>query len=356
MSINKREQNQHIDVEALQTVDQVIDPILFRAYQQDSQYKVDFIGDGITSYLGEEDLDSIYQPQEMLLRQLVNEAEASVQEDFKKSLPAENAEHRNWSFTLPINGNVDKTTWLELSSKIYPADDGITVWYGLIKDVTADREQIKADKEALAQQNESLQLLFKEINHRVKNNMQIISSLLNLQADQVSDENAKLYLKESQNRVQSMAIAHDILYNTTGEDKIELDDYLYQLVGNLKNTLLDHVSNHSVEVRADSIALSLKKVVVIGLLINELVTNALKHAFPEGNSGIISVSALQDEQGVLHLSVEDNGKGMEEDVDTENPSSLGMQIIHSLAHQLKGDFRFETPQGGGTRFVLQIKI
>lgn len=200
------------------------------------------------------------------------------------------------------------------------------------------------------------ELMIKEINHRVKNNMQIISSLLNLQADTMEEGPSMRYLLESRNRVQSMAIAHEILYNTADLKSIEIDDYLNQLVEHISNMYGEGDDKHRIRVDADPVTLTLKKVVVLGLLVNELITNSLKHAFDEGDKGTIEIECRELDDQRIMLQVCDDGKGLPDHVNLNESDSLGMQIIQSLAGQLSDDYTYETDEErGGTRFKLLIE-
>jgi len=180
------------------------------------------------------------------------------------------------------------------------------------------------------------EVLLKEIYHRVKNNLQVISSLLNLQVETTSDSSAQLVLLESAARVKTMALIHEMLYQSGNLARVEMADY----VKNLFNYLYDIYEidpqqvKHSLDI--DSISLNIDKAIPCGLIINELVSNAFKHAFPNNKAGEIKLTLNKQENNLI-LAVEDNGVGVPENIDIRNTSSLGMQLIHNLTKQLAGN-------------------
>ena len=199
--------------------------------------------------------------------------------------------------------------------------------------------------EALSQKD----LLLKEVHHRVKNNMQVISSLLNLQANASESDEAIRVLRESHDRVRSMALIHEQLYNSPDLGSIDFDDYAGNL---LEQIVASHSSDASVRVEraTEHPPVSIEIGVPCGLILTELVSNALKHGFPDGRAGVISVSLSQLDDGTSRLCVQDNGIGLPEDLDIEKLDSLGLSLVDVLARQLHGHVRFET--SGGTRIEV----
>ncbi|MDO8870114.1 MAG: PocR ligand-binding domain-containing protein [Methanobacteriaceae archaeon] len=210
---------------------------------------------------------------------------------------------------------------------------------GISEDIT----EIKRAEKELKSSLEEKEVLLREIHHRVKNNMQIISSLLNLQKQCVEDELANEVLVESQNRVKSMAMIHEKLYRSRDLSHIEMADYVESLVKELFYSYAVKIGLINPILDIDDITLNMETAVPCGLLISELVSNSLKHAFPEGREGEIRVS-LKKFHDKYELTVSDNGVGWPDDLDFKNPDALGLQIVHSLVGQLEGDIHLDKSQ------------
>lgn len=192
-------------------------------------------------------------------------------------------------------------------------------------------------------------LMIKEIHHRMKNNMQIISSLLSLQGDYVDDLKILNILKESQTRVRSMSILHEKLYQSEDEYWINTSDYIHRLVQNLFKT-------HTIEggmitpiIDVDNVKLNIKTAVPCGLIINELLSNSLKYAFPQEREGEIHIS-LKAKDNKFKLIISDSGIGLPEDLDFRNSESLGLKLVNSLTHQIDGKIELDRSQG--TKFKI----
>lgn len=186
--------------------------------------------------------------------------------------------------------------------------------------------------------------LLKEIHHRVKNNMQIISSLLSLQSDSIVDEKVLGLLRESRNRINSMALVHEMLYKSHNLSQIALKEYIESLSMTVRRSyaLPDAVIEFCYDI-AEDIYFDIDHMIPIGLILNEAISNSLKHAFPD-KRGRINISLVHD--GNKHtLSISDNGKGLKEDFDIEKDSNLGIQLIHMLAEQLDGNLKLESKDG-----------
>jgi two-component sensor histidine kinase len=196
-------------------------------------------------------------------------------------------------------------------------------------------------------------VLLNEVHHRVKNNLQVISSLLNLQATHASDPRLRTILAESQNRVRAMALTHQLLYERKDFSRIDLGEYLERLAQLLISSYREdstHITLRRI-LPAAPLFLDLDRAIPCGLVINELVTNAFKHAFPGGRSGEVRIELLaaKDE---IELIVADDGAGMPEDFDLANVKSLGLQLVPLLAEQLGG--RFTVTNGVAPRFSLRF--
>ncbi len=219
----------------------------------------------------------------------------------------------------------------------------------LVLDVT---EQIQAEERLKASLEEKVVLL-KEVHHRVKNNLQIISSLLNLQSDYLEDDRSRDIFKVSQNRIESMALIHEKLYQSKDLARINFAEYVQDLVDGLLSSYELNSSNISTNLDVDDSLLSLDAAIPCGLIINELVLNSLKHAFPTGTKGKICIT-LTKVEGNLTLSVGDNGIGFPAEVDFQNTKSLGLQLVIALTNQLKGTV--ELKKDSGVEFKLTFTV
>lgn len=207
--------------------------------------------------------------------------------------------------------------------------------------------EIEEQKDIIAKSLVEKESLLKEIHHRVKNNLQIIASLLYLQSGKFEDEDFKRVLEEGQGRVRSMALIHQKLYENDDLKSIPFDEYLTELVGEIRSSF--GMGNVTLNIKADNIYFDVDTAVPLGLIVNELATNAFKYAFGASTNGSFSIS-LTEEGGAYQLNVNDNGLGLPEEIDIKKTKSLGLRLVRMLSQQLEGDFSFENKNG--TRFQL----
>jgi two-component sensor histidine kinase len=192
----------------------------------------------------------------------------------------------------------------------------------------------------LRRRNAEKEVLLKEIHHRVKNNLQIISSLLYLQSRQITDEAALDAVREGQNRVDAMGLIHQKLYMGTNVAAVDMPDYLQQLGATLLDSFGKHDEQVEIRYQIQPLRLDVDTAVPLGLIVNELVTNALKYAFPDGRRGIIDIALWKNEAGKLCLKVADNGTGNASDNAAKTGSTaFGTNLVQMLSKKLKG-----TPQ------------
>ena len=216
-------------------------------------------------------------------------------------------------------------------------------------DITPRKQAEEQIKESL-QEKETLLL---EIHHRVKNNMQVIISLLNLQSASIQDEKVRLLLKESSSRVNAMALIHNFLYQSKSLSQIDLGQYFHSLCSSLVS--MYKASGVEINVEADHIKLNMDQAIPCGLIINELVSNALKHAFPEKKSGRIRIEARKTDELHYILNINDNGVGLSDEVFQGKMESLGLKLVRGLAeNQLGGSLSVSRDQG--TSFTIEIPI
>ncbi len=221
-----------------------------------------------------------------------------------------------------------------------------------IREKNVAQKAAKIHEEKLQKSLDEKDLLLKEIHHRVKNNMQIISSLLNLQAGYLKDEEAVNALKESQARIVSMAMLHENLYRSDNLTGINFENYIKHLIRNLFHTYNVNMEKIKFNIMAQGVFLNIDTAIPCGLIINELVTNSIKHAFPEGTSGDIKVIMDQDDDK-YHLEISDNGIGLPPEFDIKKSSTLGILLVNSLVGQLDGSI--EVIRNQGTTYQIIIK-
>jgi len=197
-------------------------------------------------------------------------------------------------------------------------------------------------------------ILLAEIHHRVKNSLQIVSSLLALEADRIVDPQSLEALKDTRTRVRSMSVIHQTLYQSQEFDKVDFRSFLESFVPSLIQTYSLHPEEIKLEIRVDEINLPLDAAIPCGLIVNELITNSLKHAFPEGRGGTITVEFTKNEDGYATLMVNDDGIGLPKSFNFENSGTLGMQLVYMLAGQLggKATVNLGTPTKMEVRFPL----
>jgi len=198
--------------------------------------------------------------------------------------------------------------------------------------------------------------LLKEVHHRVKNNLQIISSLLRMQADLLKDPKAAEALRDSQNRVSSMAMVHEQLYADHQMGQVDFGQFCYTLVTTLLHSY--DVSSRDILTRyhVSPVLLDADQAIPCGLILNELVTNAIKYAFPNERSGEIVCTVEETKGGSVHVAVSDNGVGLKDGFDCSNPSSLGLTLVNCLTDQLGGQLTVESKLGCTFSLVFQKEI
>ncbi len=217
----------------------------------------------------------------------------------------------------------------------------------VLKQDIAERRRIE---DALRVSLHEKEVLLREIHHRVKNNMQVISSLLSLKAASVQDPIVKEVFKESQVRIRSMALVHERLYSATDLAHVDFADYLSKLYAHLATSFSVPSDRISVRYDLDEFPLDINMAVPCGLIATELISNAMKHAFPGERKGTIVVALKREGAGGIRLTVTDDGVGFPAQFDCRNADSLGMQIVNMLVEQIDG--RLELGAGPGTSIAV----
>jgi PAS domain S-box-containing protein len=210
--------------------------------------------------------------------------------------------------------------------------------------------QLETANQTLKSSLKEKEVLIKEIHHRVKNNLQIISSLLNMQSGQVKDRDSYRLFQESQDRIKSIALVHEKLYQSEDLASIDYAEYIKKLTDHLLRSYGANPERIKLQIKADGIFLDINTAIPCSLMINEMVSNALKHAFSPAGGGLILIEMRKDAKNRYHLTVHDNGSGFPDDVDYRNSSSLGLQLVNTLVEQLRG--KIELEKGLGTTFKI----
>ncbi|MCJ7499415.1 sensor histidine kinase, partial [bacterium] len=226
--------------------------------------------------------------------------------------------------------------------------------------ITRDITELKKTEEALIKSEEQLraslgekEILLKEIHHRVKNNLQVISGLLDLQAHHIGDPAGREIYKESQNRVITMALIHEELYRSANLSQVDFSEYIQNLCENLMISYGVNRKRIKLDISAEKTDMVVDTAIPCGLIINELITNTLKHAFPNKRKGTISLSFKQLKNKSYLLTVSDDGIGMPRNVDINKTKTLGMQLITVLVGQLGGTLKIKRREG--TSFMINFR-
>ena len=249
---------------------------------------------------------------------------------------------------MPIKYN-EMEKWYSVSIQpLYGPDNRIHSVHVISRDITDIKEtQIK-----LEQALKDKDMLMKEIYHRVKNNLMVISSLLNLQSRYIKDEEARGIFKESQERAHSMALIHERLYRSTDLKHIDFGDYIRTLAMDLFRTYVADPARVQLELEVEDVMIDINTAIPLGLIINELVSNSMKHAFPNTKSGEIRVEFKEDRNNCV-LEVSDTGVGFPSDIELGKTDSLGLQLVTSLTQQINGELELE--RSPGTTFRITFK-
>jgi len=252
----------------------------------------------------------------------------------EESLPAE-------------DGNI--RTFLTKKFPIYNRKSQIVEAVATLTTEITERKAIEEKINVLLAEKE---LLLKEVHHRIKNNMNTISSLLSLQASFISEPSAIKALDDAENRIQSMGILYDKLYCAVDFMEVSVKEYLIELASEVV-TNFPNSQNVKIKENLEEFMLDAKRVQSVGIIINELLTNIMKYAFKGRESGLIVVSATKTDDHVA-ISVEDDGIGMPETITFENSTGFGLQLVQALTQQLNGTIRME--RGNGTKILLEFDV
>ena len=238
-------------------------------------------------------------------------------------------------------------------------DELVASYNRLIDNIKQERENRIESERRLALSLEEKDVLMREIHHRVKNNLQIVISLLHLQSDKLADSSAQAVLKEAQHRITSMALVHEQLYSRENLAKVDISRYIHSLLAELSISF-QNSENAQIEtdVTGDTVLMNIDRAIPLALIINELCSNSFKHAFSESTRGRIEVQIADDTNGRITVQITDNGTGIPPGFTFDSAEGFGLSMVKILTHQLDGELSFQSNSSlnRGTTFVLTIQV
>lgn len=334
--------------EELRLLETVLDVVLAGYWDWDIVNDREYMSPGLKKMLG-------YQDDEL----------ANTPANWKSLIETEDLAKVRQSFLSHINSNGSIPFYVEIRCR---HRNGSLIWVicsGQVIDWDQDGTPLRVigchlditrQKQAEAKLAASLhekETLLKEIHHRVKNNLLVVSSLLSWQAEDVQDVKLLRAIEDSQQRINSMALIHEKLYGSQDLARINFGDYLESLIRQIFATMVSQTSNLYLNTDLDTVWLNIETAAPCGLIVNELVTNAIEHAFPNRRTGQLGVSLKQMSDQALILTVADDGIGLPPDFDCQQTSTLGWQLIYLLTDQLEGELRVE--RKSGTKVAIAFK-
>lgn len=308
-----------------------------------SDDKIDFLNPAAMKILGGT------KPEELVGKMISQ----FIHPDYLDIFDEQNCRERNGEIEELIDAKFARLdgTYVDIEIMSIPFNyESKSVIYRVFQDITKRRQADDRIKASLKEK----EILLREIHHRVKNNMQIISSLLKLQSKYIEDDKYLNLFKESRNMIESMAIIHERLYHSEDLSKINIKEYTRDLVNNLFHAYNINKSVIKSKINVDTVTLGMDFSILCGLIINELVTNSIKYAFPDNRKGEIEIAFRQTDENNFELVVSDNGVGIPEDLDIRKTQSLGLRLITMLVDdQLEGEINLV--RGKGTEFQIKFK-
>jgi len=252
-------------------------------------------------------------------------------------------------YELPILSNDGESIWIGQNVQLLTEDGIIIGFQAIARDITERKIAEERLKASLAEK----EVLMREIHHRVKNNLQVISALLTLQADRVGEQKSAEVLASTNARIWSMALVHEKLYQSANVAQVRIDEYVADLVNDLLGFGRTDATGIAVKIDMEKLSFDPDTAIPIAMIVAELLTNAMKHAFPAGRQGVVHVRLRSVETDTLELMVSDNGIGMATGVVPGNTQSLGLELVAAFAGRLRGEIHFDTSQG--TEISIRFK-
>lgn len=256
-----------------------------------------------------------------------------------------------WRGEWPLRTKGGESISMEISISVlkWGADGLPELMMAILRDITERTRYEKRLQNALAEK----EVLLKEIHHRVKNNMQVVQSLLWMQASKLNNRDIEKVLHEVERRISAMSLVHETLYQTDNIAALDMEQYIRRLCGGLRQAFDSVDNNVQWNISADAVKLDLDKAMSFGLVLNELLTNSLKHAF-NGNGGTITINVRNIDGGLVEISVSDDGKGISDFAEQRN-DNMGLVLVRGLVErQLQGQLQIN--RGQGTEFVIRFSV
>ncbi len=265
----------------------------------------------------------------------------------------------SWEDTFPLRSKTGEYKWfLSRALPVHDKEGNIIRWFGTNTDITeqkAAEDELEKAYNRIERQLKEKEVLLKELYHRTKNNMQIISSLLGLKAQTVKDENLKEIVADMKNRIRSIALVHEKLYQSQNLSRINLSGYIKELIDLISQSYINkskeiHFNLNLVETDA-----LIDTAVALGLIITEIITNTLKHAFLDDKSGNVDIILKKENENLLELIISDDGIGFNKKVENQS-EKLGLQIIRIIAEQLNATIKLDTDKGVSWQFSFPNEL
>ena len=283
--------------------------------------------------------DSLFSLQKVVT---INEVEAKYQTEKKEK---ENQ-------LLKTEGAINEATIKSQKTILFSSLIGVLLLSIISFLVFRQNKNQKKINQILADKNQKIELLHKELSHRVKNNLTFISGLMQLQEARLENQEAKRAVKEGENRIEAISLLHRKLYLEQEQTSIDIGTYLEELCGNLQNTYPYKTTRPNINVKSDEIQTNGEVAIHIGLIINELVTNSFKYAFTDHPSPNIDIRLKKTKPDAYQLTYQDNGKGLPDNMDIAKIKSLGLKLIQMLTQQLNGKLNIQN--GSGAHFEIDF--
>ena len=265
----------------------------------------------------------------------------------------------SWEDTFPLRSKTGEYRWfLSRALPVHDKEGNIVRWFGTNTDITEQKNAENELEEAykrIERQLKEKEVLLKELYHRTKNNMQIMSSLLGLKAQTVEDESLKEIVEDMKNRIRSIALVHEKLYQSQNLSRIKLSGYIKELIDLISQSYVNKSKEIHFNLNLEETDALIDTAVALGLIITEVITNILKHAFPDDKSGKVEIILEKGEGNLFELIISDNGVGFDKKVENQS-EKLGLQVIRIIAEQLNASIKLDTDKGVTWQFSFPNEL
>lgn len=335
-----------------QTFNALLDAIPDMVYLKDKNLRNLIVNKAFSDYIGKKKEEIIGKKDEELL-------DSSLAEQCRKSDEEVIKKRALVSVDEKSGDDAGKALYFNtLKSPIFDKEGNIKGLVGISRDLTV----IKTKEDQIKKSLKEKEVLLKEIHHRVKNNMQIISSLLNLQAKNINEENIQQIFNQCRSRIKVMSLVHDKLYRSSSLGKINFSNYVETLITHLMSINDAPERNIKLHLNLDEIYLDINTSIPLGLITNELVSNSLKHAFPAqslfNNANKepkqVSISIKKKKNKNVELAVKDNGIGLPKNFEEKPKNSLGINLVMDLVKQIKGKIKIDSSNGACFKIIFSL--